>query len=136
MISLLLLQSAYPTMLIFIGAGLWVLVTKVALPAIRAGLIGKYMIGVGGTFVTAALAHEVVLYGPGRWNPEWAWIGNIFALALLAKAGLICGHLMILASIVEPNRRVERLGWLCLAALGVWAIWLGVAYWMTRQGWP
>ena len=128
----LFLLAMYPTLAITFVASLWVLIGRVSIPAIRDGAVAKYMIGVGGTITSIMLTLEVVLYGPGRWNKSWAWIGNIFALAALAKLGLLLGSLMILASIVEPEKRVERLGWLCLAALGVWAVFLGVAYLTVR----
>ena len=132
MTAQLFLLSLYPTLAIFIFASLWVLVMRVTVPAIRGGSVAKYMIGVGGTVSWAGLSLEVLLYGPGRWNASWAWIGNIFALAAVAKLGLLMGSLMMLACMVEPERRTERLGWLCLAALGVWAVSFGAAYWVAR----
>ena len=132
MTAQLFLLSLYPTLAIFIFASLWVLVMRVTVPAIRGGSVAKYMIGVGGTVSWAGLSLEVLLYGPGRWDKSLAWIGNIFALAALAKLGLLMGSLMMLACIVEPDRRTERLGWLCLAALGVWAVSFGAAYLVAR----
>lgn len=128
MTARLFLLATYPTLAIVVGASLWVLLFKVTLPAIRGGTVARYMIGVGGTIISASLLLEIVLYGPGRWLPEWAWLGNIFALAALAKAGLLLGSLMILASSVVPERRAARLGWLCAAALAIWATSAGVAY--------
>ena len=124
----LFLLAMYPTLAIFVCASLWVLIGHVTIPAIRNGTVSKYMIGVGGTVFAIAVALEIVIYGPGRWSREWAWIGNIFALAAIAKLGLLMGSLMMLASIVEPERRAVRLGWLCGSALGVWSAWVGVAY--------
>ena len=132
MIAHLALLAVYPTLAIFMFSALWVLIFKVTIPAIRDGAVAKYMIGVGGTVSWAGLSLEVLLYGPGRWNASWAWIGNIFALAALAKLGLLMGSLMMLACMVEPERRTERLGWLCLAALGVWAVSFGAAYLVAR----
>ena len=132
MTAQLFLLAMYPTLAIFIFASLWVLVVKVTIPAIRGGSVAKYMIGVGGTVSWMGLALENLLYGPGRWDKSWSWVGNIFALAALAKLGLLMGSLMMLACIVDPEDRAERLGWLCLAALCVWAVSFGAAYWVTR----
>lgn len=111
------MQGVYIPLVVLSAWSALLLWRRVAIPAWRDGLMARYVMGIGGTFISTGVALECLLYGTGRWFPATIWTWNIYPVTVFPKILYIFGMVLILACATrEPDRpaRVRKLLWVAL----------------------
>jgi hypothetical protein len=106
---------------------------RVAWPAIQDGKVWRYSIGVGSACVSLALALECLTYGLVRWLPaQWGWLGQTYEWVMVPKLIYLGGILMIETANAPEDKRRDRMVWLSLAAMVLWAAGVGTAVYLAE----
>ena len=122
-----LMQAVFIPLMFFSVWSAWVLWVRVLIPAWKDHLFNRYVLGIGGTLISSAVAAECLLYGAVRWSPSLAWLGNVYPLTVAPKFLYVVGMVLILScEVPEPDRR-KRIRLLLLTGALLLLVGFGLA---------
>lgn len=117
-----LMQAVYVPLMFFSVWSTWVLWERVLLPAWRDSMLDRYVLGVGGTFISTALAVESLVYGMTRWAPSLTWLRDVYPITVIPKIMYVFGMILILGCEVPESKRRERIRFLLPVGLLLLAV--------------
>lgn len=120
----ILAHGIYVPIILFSGISCWMFISKMIIPAFKAGRldIEHYAIGISAVLSLAAHFGENSMYGPARWFDSFSVVNEAYALVMTWKVLILASSIFAVVALNKAKTGAANLRKVTLAALVVWAL--------------